>query len=228
MGDLRNKIAKQIREEETHRMQAQMRPKGPPFKPKCASCGRLGPFFDKPDGTLGLFYSVMADRAQGNIYCCEDCLGPRAVAMADAIVSALTLGEIGSAIVTITCQSCRVIRLTRANLLTRRRPWASKAKLGEPVDGFACRRCRHRSPVVISPRHYIGPQLHGVFWESYDHRGPNTCACEKASYDAAGLAVVVNEELTEWAIYCSDCLPSKAAKALASQKARGAGLGHAR
>lgn len=222
MGDLRNKYAKELLNERTRLRQARHRAKGPPFKPKCASCGRLGPFLSQPDGTLGLFYCVSTERSGPPVYCCEDCLGPRAVGMTAAIGAALTLGEIGSTIVTITCQGCRVIRVTRANVLTRKHPWAGKIRLGGPVDGFACRRCWHRGPVIISSRHYIGPQLHGVFWEAQDHRAPQTCACEKASFDSTGLAVVVHPELISWAIHCPCCLPPADRRALETDQARGA------
>ncbi len=78
VGDLRNKIAKEIRRERVAAMQVAMRPPpNPPFVPKCDLCGLEGLYNPKPSGGFILFYEITGGHNQRAALLCEACVAPK-------------------------------------------------------------------------------------------------------------------------------------------------------
>jgi hypothetical protein len=75
MGDLRNKIAKEIVSARVAAMQARlMGPSKPPFVPKCELCGLEGLYNPKPDGGYVEFFHITGDHYDPAIFRCVHCL----------------------------------------------------------------------------------------------------------------------------------------------------------
>ncbi len=74
MGDLRNKIAKEIESVRIAAMQARlMGPPKPPFVPKCDLCGLEGLYNQRPDGTVIGFFHIQDGHWHAE-FRCEGCL----------------------------------------------------------------------------------------------------------------------------------------------------------
>lgn len=75
MGDLRNKVAKEIWSARVKAMQARlMGPPKPPFVPKCDLCGLEGLYNQKPGGGLIEFFQITGGYYEPDIFRCENCL----------------------------------------------------------------------------------------------------------------------------------------------------------